>query len=226
MAKIKKPKFPSSKRPLPSNARERLLEAASAIMREEDVIDAPVREIADRAGVNSALVRYYFGSKDGLRLAVFERDAAASMARHAVIMKSKLAPVQKLSALIREVISYNSEFPSGQRLATSIIRDADPSHAVQLFDDIAGPLFRHVEEVLTEGVATGVFRPVDPRHLYFAIVGACGLIFSSRPALHLFFEEKIDCEALRDAHAEAVASIILDGIRKPRRPSPKRPRKK
>ena len=49
-----------------SGAREQLLEAASEIMREGDTIDLSLSELSLRAGLNSALVKYYFGNKNGL----------------------------------------------------------------------------------------------------------------------------------------------------------------
>ncbi|OYW69135.1 MAG: TetR family transcriptional regulator, partial [Verrucomicrobiales bacterium 32-60-5] len=37
-------------------------------MTERGTIDATLNEIAERSGVNSALIKYYFGNKDGLFL--------------------------------------------------------------------------------------------------------------------------------------------------------------
>ena len=50
--------------------RDALLDAASALMREQDKIDIGIVEIAARAGVNHGMIRYYFGDKEQLYLAV------------------------------------------------------------------------------------------------------------------------------------------------------------
>ena len=49
-----------------SGAREELLRAATEVFLEKDYEQTTTREIASRAGVNPALIRYYFGSKQVL----------------------------------------------------------------------------------------------------------------------------------------------------------------
>ena len=54
----------------PPGAREQLLDTASAIMREGDIVDISLSELSLRSGLNSALVKYYFGNKAGLLMAL------------------------------------------------------------------------------------------------------------------------------------------------------------
>ena len=56
------------------NSREALLDAASALMRELDTTEIGIVDIAARAGVNHAMIRYFFGSKEGLLMALLDRD--------------------------------------------------------------------------------------------------------------------------------------------------------
>ena len=56
--------------------RDRILETARRVLAERGFPGATVREIASRAGVNPAMVHYYFGSKRGLHTALIERIAA------------------------------------------------------------------------------------------------------------------------------------------------------
>ena len=58
---------------VPPGARAHLLDTASAIMRERDTVDVSLSELSRRAGLNSALVKYYFGNKAGLLKALLER---------------------------------------------------------------------------------------------------------------------------------------------------------
>ena len=53
----------------------RLLDAAEALLLEEGYAAVTSRRVAERAGVNPALLYYYFESMDGLFVALFRRGA-------------------------------------------------------------------------------------------------------------------------------------------------------
>ena len=55
------------------DVRERLIEAATELAIERGFDAAGIREIADRAGVSSGMISYYFGDRRGLNEAMFER---------------------------------------------------------------------------------------------------------------------------------------------------------
>ena len=60
----------ASRLPTPRNpTADKLLLAASMLMIERNSIDVSLSDIAQKSGVNSALVKYHFGNKDGLLLA-------------------------------------------------------------------------------------------------------------------------------------------------------------
>ena len=64
-----------------SETRTALLDAAEAIMLEEGYAAVTTRRIASRAGVNSALVYYYFDTMDGLFIALFRCGSERSLER-------------------------------------------------------------------------------------------------------------------------------------------------
>lgn len=63
------------RRPGESDTRELILDAAEEEFAARGYACTSLREIADRAEVNQAMVRYYFGSKEGLFHAIFRRGA-------------------------------------------------------------------------------------------------------------------------------------------------------
>jgi AcrR family transcriptional regulator len=60
-------------------SRQALLEAADALFDERGYDAATVRDIGERAGVDSALIARYFGSKEGLYLATLEQEPRTPM---------------------------------------------------------------------------------------------------------------------------------------------------
>src|ERR671927_432514 len=65
--------------PTVPNAEERILDAAHRVFLRRGSAGARTQEIADEAGVNKALLHYYFRSKERLAAAVFQRAATKLM---------------------------------------------------------------------------------------------------------------------------------------------------
>ena len=71
-----------------STTRNTILDAAEALMVEEGYAAVTSRRVATLAGVNSALVYYYFDTMDGLFVALFRRGADRSFARLEEVLTS------------------------------------------------------------------------------------------------------------------------------------------
>jgi AcrR family transcriptional regulator len=78
-----------------AGARERLMEATAHIMREEGYAAATSRRVSARAGVRSALVYYYFPTRDDLFVAVLRAGSDASLAK----MRQAITADEPLRAL-------------------------------------------------------------------------------------------------------------------------------
>src|ERR1700759_1084608 len=75
---------------------EKLLLAASELMIERSSIEISLSDIAQKSGVNAALVKYHFGNKDGLLLALLARDAATEMSNLEYLLAQPITPTEKL----------------------------------------------------------------------------------------------------------------------------------
>jgi AcrR family transcriptional regulator len=64
------------------DTKERLIDAATAVLKAQGYGATSARTIAKAAEVNSALVFYHFGGVDQLLLAALDRSSAERMARH------------------------------------------------------------------------------------------------------------------------------------------------
>ncbi|MEE3101852.1 MAG: TetR family transcriptional regulator, partial [Pseudomonadota bacterium] len=77
------------------STRDSLLAAASSLMRSRDTLGVSISDIAAEAGVNSALVKYYFGNKSGLLLALLERDLGLSITQLRDLVAMDMRPSAK-----------------------------------------------------------------------------------------------------------------------------------
>ena len=98
------------------SARDQLLMAASSLMIEKETIDIPLGEIAQRAGLNSALVSYYFGGKEGLLMALAKRDTAQAVREMDALMATGL------------LMYWNRSLVKKWRRAADNRRPARPEH--------------------------------------------------------------------------------------------------
>jgi AcrR family transcriptional regulator len=89
------PKSTPSEQP---NGREKLLEAAIMLFARDGFDGTSVRAVADQAGVSWGLVRFYFGSKEGLRDAAEEQ--VMSQYLKAVKDANSVSSTQELLSLI------------------------------------------------------------------------------------------------------------------------------
>ena len=145
-------------------ARDLLLQTASSIMREGDVVDISLSELSLRSGLNSALVKYYFGNKAGLLKALLDRDMAAIVKSvDALIAKDEMSPEAKLRRHISKCIDTYYDYPYLNRLLMRLVRDSDEAEARRIADQYLMPLYRAYERFIGDGVTAGVFRPIDPQ---------------------------------------------------------------
>jgi len=197
----------------PPGAREQLLDTASAIMREGDVIDISLSELSLRSGLNSALVKYYFGNKAGLLKALLDRDWQAIVTSvDALVAKDDMAPEAKLRRHISKVVDTFYAVPYLNRLTMRMVRESDDAEARRIADCYLSPLYRAYEQLIGEGVKTGVFRPIDPQMFYFTVTGAVDRFFSARLVLKHCFNQDTLTEELRDRYREHTIDIIMAGI--------------
>ena len=190
-----------------------LLETTSTIMRDGDVVDVSLSELSLRSGLNSALVKYYFGNKAGLLKALMDRDWQAIVTSvDALVAKDGWDPEAKLRRHISKVVDTYYTVPYLNRLTMRLVRDSDDIEARRIADCYLNPLYRAYEQLIGDGVKAGVFRAVDPQMFYFTVTGAVDRFFSVRLVLKHCFDQDTLTEELRDRYREHTVNIIMAGI--------------
>src|SRR4051794_33109580 len=162
---------------------EKLLVAASKLMIERSSIDVSLSDIAQKSGVNAALVSYHFGNKDGLLLALLARDAATEIAQIEYLLAQPIAPSAKLKLHIAGIIRAYHQFPYMNRLIHYLLHESSAYAADEVSKFFVAPLLDFHRRLLAEGVKTGEFRDIDPVLFYTSLIGACDHLFFGRHAM-------------------------------------------
>ena len=194
------------------DARSLLLDTASQIMRDGDIVDISLSDLSKRSGLNSALVKYYFGNKAGLLKALIEREWQAIVKSVDALLLKELDPETKLRIHMAGVVDNFFRTPYVHRLLMRMIRESAPDEAQRLADSYLKPLLTAYDTLIGEGVADGVFRAVDPQLFYFTVIGAADRFFSARLVLkHCSGTDVLD-EALRDRYRSHLNDFVVAGI--------------
>lgn len=193
-------------------AREQLLDTASRLMREGDTVDISLSELAHSSGLNSALVKYYFGNKAGLLTALLERDFSSIVRAVDSLLHKDADPETKLRLHMSAVVNTFFKTPYIHRLLMKLIRESAPEEGQRLADAYLKPLMDAYEVLIGEGVAAGVFRPVDPQFFYFTVIGAADRFFTARYVLRYCTDTDVLDEALRDQYRAHLNDFVVAGI--------------
>jgi AcrR family transcriptional regulator len=162
---------------------DKLLVAAGELMIERNSIEVSLSDIAHKSGVNAALVKYHFGNKDGLLLALLARDAANETTQLNFLMAQPISSAAKLKLHIAGIIKAYYQFPYMNRLIHYLLHESSNEAADEVSKFFVGPLLDFHRRLLAEGVANGEFRAVDPVLFYTSLIGACDHLFFGRHAM-------------------------------------------
>src|SRR5205085_3238303 len=139
---------------------DKLLIAASELMIERNSIDVSLSDIAQKSGVNSALVKYHFGNKDGLLLALLARDAAAEVSHLEYLLAQPITPTAKLRLHIAGIIRAYHRFPYMSRLIHYLLHETSTEAADEVSQFFVAPLLGFHRHLLAEGIRCGEFRNI------------------------------------------------------------------
>ena len=155
---------------MPSDRRDRLLEAALEALRTKGFAGASTRAIAALAGVNPGLIFYYFGTLDDLLLEALRQSSEARLERYRTAAREARS-FPGLVALLRRI--YQEDLESGhirvvcEMVSAGVARPEIGRRVMELME----PWIGLAEEAVQEPLADAQLPvPVPARELAFAAV--------------------------------------------------------
>jgi AcrR family transcriptional regulator len=167
---------------------ERILGAARRVFVRRGTAGARMREIAEEAGVNQALLHYYFRSKDYLAEAVFQQAARRLFPPVIALLGSDAPLEEKVERVVEHELRVLLENPflPGYVLA-ELNQNAD--RARQLVEALMGTrvegfapqVFAKLAAQIEERVSAGTMRPMTADQFVMNLVSLCVFPFAARP---------------------------------------------
>jgi len=158
---------------------EQILDAAAELMGESGYDGVSARDIAQQAGVNKALVFYYWGSKPELFEKVLERYYDAHRDALEPAFRSEGTMVERMHRVLDAYLDFIEEHRIYPRLVQQQLTGGGP-HTGMVRRNLAA-FFDWITEALAEiSPQTG---PLAAKHFYLSISGIVTNYFTVTPAL-------------------------------------------
>jgi AcrR family transcriptional regulator len=156
--------------PAGDGRREAILDVAANLFREFGYDATSVRDIARAAGISQATLYYYIGSKADALIAISNQAMDAKVEDMRVIANSTVSPIEKL----RNFVHAELESIDRDQVRWAIIqreRNSLPPEARAQIQEKRDQVDRTLTQILEEGVAAGMFRPIQIKSTRMAILG-------------------------------------------------------
>ncbi|MEO6915104.1 MAG: TetR family transcriptional regulator [Chitinophagaceae bacterium] len=168
--------------------REYIIHSAMALFAEKGFDNTSIREISNKAGVNVAMVSYYFGSKEKLFEAMIEQKSNFLKTKLEQLCKDEtMSEMQKINKLISDYVTRILENPAYHRiLHQQMLLNARPE-----LNTMIKSLFcentRYIRKIFEAGIAKGEFREVD---IELTIISMFGTISQFLQRAYLFTDNQ------------------------------------
>jgi len=172
-----------------------IIDAAIALMKTKTPQELSVLEIATAAGVDPALIRYYFTNKQGLMRAAATHIMDQLQARSQVMLGQD-AP---LEARIRKrlVLLYSH---------------VDTPERIDTLQGVASRGLALSEALLVGREGDPPLDAIDPRFLHVAFLGLCTFFVDAQPMLKVLFNGEQGAEDLTGRYLDFATRLIMHGI--------------
>ncbi len=145
--------------------RDQIIDVARRLFGERGTVEVPIEDIAAEAGVARSTVYVYFANRDELVRACLNRMYVQVQESINAVFARETGPEERLRAVVAALIDRIDEHPSFFLLTVATQAGAHEPGAAAVGAElllIGLDVARILEDLVTEGVHTGRFAPVDP----------------------------------------------------------------
>lgn len=190
--------------------REQIIDTAMQLFAERGFEGTSIRDIAEKASVNVAMVNYYFGTKEKLFEKIVEYKSSATRGLLDEIMHNNdLAPIEKIEAVIDSYIEklfthrmfhrlVQQELILNQRenLQSSIVNNFIPNAMI-------------IKSIIESGIKQGDFKKVDPELTIASLNGTINQVLLSKKFCNRLMNKNDDYIPYEDVKFKKRVSVHL-----------------
>jgi TetR/AcrR family transcriptional regulator len=172
---------------------------------------ARMQEIADHAGINKALLHYYFRSKEKLFEAVFSEVASNLFPAMKQMLEAELELKEKIALFIRIYLKALEENPFIPAFILNTL-NTNPDSFLKYIKK-AGLNPKLIQKQIDDEAARGIIRAIKAEHLMVNIIAMCIFPFVARPIVQNIFDMNNDeYQAYLGSRQAEILDFVLKSI--------------
>jgi AcrR family transcriptional regulator len=188
-----------------------IIEAATEEFATNGLSGGRVDAIAARTRTTKRMIYYYFGSKEGLYIAVLEKAYGNIRAHELRLHVDLLEPVAAISRLVEFTFDYQDAHPDFVRLVSiENIHRAEYIAQSSKLRTVNAPIIDTIDSILKRGRSEGVFTSqIEAFDLHVLISSFCYFRVSNRYTLGAIFGRDVSEPVLRARHKRMLTDAIV-----------------
>lgn len=164
--------------------------------------------IARHAGVDPALVRYYFSSRAELLFAVVENIVTTWTAAHP---PPHAPPAEQLESWIRGMVDFAQRTRFMQRLMIEECAEAKSPEVRQRVRDFNAAAVAGYANLFDQGQPEPL-QAVDPLLFYIALIGMAEFFAAAQPMIQPLLARRTSTAELAERYKDFIVGMVLNGV--------------
>ena len=193
-----------------------ILQVATREFAEKGLAGARIDVIAEAMRTSKRMIYYYFGSKEGLYIAVLEEEYRRIREAERQLQLDDLSPEDALRKLVGSTVDYHLAHPDFTRLVmTENIHRGEFLARSNVIQKLNVPAIDAVRKVCERGRKEGVFRAgIDAVDLHMSISALSLFNVANKHTFSLIFKRDLDTPAAIVARRDSIVETIVRFVRK------------
>lgn len=159
-----------------------ILYVAEALFGAKGYEGTSVRDIAQAAEVNLAMISYYFGSKEKLLQSLIRlRMEQSSLILEGLNKNRDISPVDKIDAIIDFFVDKRLNNRDFYTIVSRQLSLVNTGELVQILIEFKRRNSDMITDIINEGIKEGVFRKVNNELTISTVIGTISQVYMSRP---------------------------------------------
>ncbi|MCF6306662.1 MAG: TetR/AcrR family transcriptional regulator [Flavobacteriaceae bacterium] len=196
-----------------SNTEGNILASAENIFQSKGMDGARMQEIADKAGINKAMLHYYYRSKQLLFEAVFNKAFSLLAPQLNVILNDDSTIEDKIKNFTSSYISFIMKHPY---LPSFILQELNrnPKFAKKLQENQNFPNLEKFKNQVNLEIEKGILKPIKGEQLFINVLALSIFPFVASPLIKIFLKssEKEYKQLMKDRKTD-VSDFIIKSIK-------------